>query len=274
VDTLIVLKLDPKIALARRPEDDATELLLRSGEIWNDAWRAPYAHVIDTGMKSLEAVRREVLDIAWTCISRPFARLEMVGLNGTGKSTLANSLRERVPNMRTSLPYWKYPWVSFRGAFLGAPTALRAYWKTRNGQVAKNCLQLFAAASLARKFEKGGAPATNLFLDQGPVFQLVLAQKEDALSPWGRRIAIEACNLLKAVVRLDVPVDELYRRVVERHLQAGRGQSLDATEFTQFCANYQSSLEAVSFGSTAVVTVDGMRPVHEIAGEVLERVAR
>ena len=49
VDSLFILKLNPEIALQRRPEDEPNLLRLRSGEIWNGNWDDENMVIIDTG---------------------------------------------------------------------------------------------------------------------------------------------------------------------------------------------------------------------------------
>lgn len=69
VDELIVLKLDPKIALERRPEDDPDELLIRSGQIWEkDFSNVKNAHVLNTE-NTFEYIEEEILKIVWKSLN-------------------------------------------------------------------------------------------------------------------------------------------------------------------------------------------------------------
>lgn len=69
VDKLIVLKLNPNIALLRRPEDDPDELLIRSGQIWEkDFSMMDNAYVINTE-NSFDYVEHEILKIIWISIN-------------------------------------------------------------------------------------------------------------------------------------------------------------------------------------------------------------
>jgi thymidylate kinase len=68
VDELIVLKLNPTIALERRPEDDPDELLIRSGQIWDkDFSHIEHSHVINTE-NSFDFVEKRILNIVWNAI--------------------------------------------------------------------------------------------------------------------------------------------------------------------------------------------------------------
>jgi thymidylate kinase len=48
-DVLIVLRVDPEVAVARKPEEDAAFVRARWEEIWSVDWDAVGAHVIDAG---------------------------------------------------------------------------------------------------------------------------------------------------------------------------------------------------------------------------------
>lgn len=69
VDELIVLKLDPQIAIKRRPEDDEAELLIRSGQIWDkDFSKINNAHVLDTS-NSFDYIEENILTIIWKSLN-------------------------------------------------------------------------------------------------------------------------------------------------------------------------------------------------------------
>ena len=69
VDRMIVLKLDPQIAIKRRPEDDEAELLIRSGQIWEkDFSNMKNTYVIDTS-NTFDYVEKQVLNIIWESLN-------------------------------------------------------------------------------------------------------------------------------------------------------------------------------------------------------------
>ena len=55
-DVLIVLRVDPEVAVARKPEEEPDFIRARWKEVWAVDWDAAGAHVIDAG-----APREEVL---------------------------------------------------------------------------------------------------------------------------------------------------------------------------------------------------------------------
>ena len=268
VDSLIVLKLDPQIALSRRPEDDPNELLSRSGEIWNDHWHAPYAVPIDTGINPPEDVARQVLSIAWASCVAPFARCELVGLSGVGKSRVLAELRERLPNLTPALPYWRYPMSTLTGAALGVPTALRALLHSKHWHAAKNCLQLFAAVRLLSRFERSGFPATHLILDQGPVFQYALAMRELSVSHQGHIAARNACRHL-SVINLVARRETVFLRAASRRNHFGRVPLNSRKEFDEFCDGYEKYLSRAAAEAARCTVIDAEVAPSQVAEQIL-----
>jgi hypothetical protein len=64
-ELLIVLRVDPEIAVQRRASEDATLVRERTATIWDLVWDEANAHVIDAG-KSKEAVLAELKDLIWS----------------------------------------------------------------------------------------------------------------------------------------------------------------------------------------------------------------
>ncbi len=67
-ELLVVLRLDPEIAVSRKHEERPESVRTRGAEIWNIDWRAAGAHVIDAS-QSREAVARELRTLVWSTIS-------------------------------------------------------------------------------------------------------------------------------------------------------------------------------------------------------------
>lgn len=67
-DVLIVLRLDPAIALARRPEDSPASVLMRNAEIFNLNWNNIDANVIDASLSRAE-VDANLRSIVWSHLS-------------------------------------------------------------------------------------------------------------------------------------------------------------------------------------------------------------
>jgi thymidylate kinase len=67
-ELLVVLRVDPEVAVARKSDESPDSVLRRGAEIWNIDWRAAGAHVIDAS-QSPEAVARELEQLVWSAIS-------------------------------------------------------------------------------------------------------------------------------------------------------------------------------------------------------------
>lgn len=67
-DILIVLRLDPEIALKRRPEDSAASVWMRNAEIYNTDWQSLNAHVIDASAPRAQ-VDAQLRSIVWSQLS-------------------------------------------------------------------------------------------------------------------------------------------------------------------------------------------------------------
>lgn len=66
-DLLIVLRVDPEVAVARKPEEDADFVRSRWAEIWSVDWDAVGARVVDAGMPRDE-VLAEIKALIWSVI--------------------------------------------------------------------------------------------------------------------------------------------------------------------------------------------------------------
>ena len=64
-DVLIVLRVDPEIAVARKPEEPPDFVRARWREIWDVDWEALPAHVVDAG-RSAADVLAEVKTLVWS----------------------------------------------------------------------------------------------------------------------------------------------------------------------------------------------------------------
>lgn len=64
-ELLIVLRVDPELAVQRRPDEDAAWVRRRNQEIWELNWQHTPAHVVDAGQPK-EAVLAEVKALVWS----------------------------------------------------------------------------------------------------------------------------------------------------------------------------------------------------------------
>lgn len=62
---LIVLRVNPQIAVQRKTDEDATSVEKRSTEIWQLNWETTDAHIIDAS-KSKTEVASELKTLIWS----------------------------------------------------------------------------------------------------------------------------------------------------------------------------------------------------------------
>jgi thymidylate kinase len=67
-ELLVVLRVDPEIAVQRKTTESADSVRTRGAEIWNIDWRDARAHVIDAS-QSEEAVARELKALVWSTLA-------------------------------------------------------------------------------------------------------------------------------------------------------------------------------------------------------------
>jgi thymidylate kinase len=63
-DLLIVLRLDPEIAVRRKTDENPVHVHTRSSELWETDWQGTRAHVVDAG-QAREDVRSRLQSIVW-----------------------------------------------------------------------------------------------------------------------------------------------------------------------------------------------------------------
>ena len=66
-DLLVVLRVDPEVAVARRPEQDADFVRRRAGEVWTHDWTTTDAVVVDASQSS-DAVLDQVHQAIWAAM--------------------------------------------------------------------------------------------------------------------------------------------------------------------------------------------------------------
>ncbi|MDB2442532.1 hypothetical protein N9W40_00395 [Flavobacteriales bacterium] len=258
VDMLFVMKLNPEIALQRRPEDDPDELRIRSGQIWNNEWVATFAHEINTGENNPEQVQNIVLKKLWENFNTPFIRAEIIGLNATGKSTLFKKIEQKTPNVLKSMPVKDYPFLIIQGLFFGFLRGAKIYFKTKNTFLLTNYFHLIISLQIFQFWnKKNRLPSKNFIFDQGPYFQAAFLYKEKCIS---KKVYIDYINQLQnfipIVYMLTASSEVLYNRVKNRNLSNGRGQFLKFDEFIQFCQEYLNSFNILIKSGLSIVEIN------------------
>ena len=242
VDLIIVLKLDPKIALERRPEDDAAELLKRSGNIWGQNWNKSDGSVIEIDSSiPLKSVQTKVLEHAWNKLNKKFIRFEIIGLPGSGKSTITKKLKIQF-KANTNIILKKHPKIFFSVLIFNLPQVISIYFKSKKYKYVLNFVLLQITLKLIKnsiKLKKN-LSSENYIFDQGPLFQLAMGIKEKLWDDL--KFQKQSLDLLSGyldfVVYLEAPHDVSWQRVKERE-QSHQLKEGEYNVFIEFCQKYQ-----------------------------------
>lgn len=247
VDQIFVLKLNPQIAIKRRPEDDKEELLIRSGQVWKKNWSNSYTKEIDTEKNNVSEVLKIASETLWDNLNKPYIRAEVIGLNGTGKSTLLKEINSEISNLNKTILINQFSFIKlyvFSKYFI---PAFRAFKITKNLKYVKIYFKFFINLHTIRLWNiKEKYPTINLVLDQGPIFQLAFLYKEKCVSKEKvTKYLKEIEKAIPMVLYLKAPKKVLFNRVKNRKGTISRGQFMTFEEFKVFCKSYNKSFKIV-----------------------------
>jgi broad-specificity NMP kinase len=203
--------------------------------------------------------------------------VELLGLPGSGKSTVSDRARELEPGIA---PTPELGWaVLARNVIRVVATLARRRALGRDWT--RNLIVMTAYAQALPEALRHRPPAATIVFDQGPLFTLTRpALLDPRLAAWRESLLAEWARLMDLVVFLDAPDEVLAARINSRptaHRFKGRealevGPALgDARRDFE---NAMDSLLAVR-GGPAVVRVDtGDATPPEVADEVIALIAR
>ncbi len=238
VDRVIALKLNPKIALKRRPKDNREELLIRSGQIWEyDFSKIDNTTVIDTE-NSFKYVEEEILKSIWDSIYSKPRVIELAGLAGTGKSTLKNHLLELYPKAIYGL----------RGDGVGLFLLKNIYlYLSLYIQGGYGLFKSLIKIDILQNRLKSGFYDSNqyLILDQGPIFYAVniisrLPKFENIILD---KIA-DIAQYYDEIIFLEAPLDILSNRINSRE-QKHRVKNLNKSVQIEFLKRHREVFKKV-----------------------------
>lgn len=260
VDELFVLKSAPEIALLLRPGSEANQLRFRSRQIRNHVWEPPYAKVIKTGI-TVEEVQGEILNFINKSLCKKYDFIEIIGLNGTGKSTLINEIKSQHANVTSSIPVKKYKSFLFLSSVISIPWFLKAYIKTQNIEVSKNVVHLFSSIMIINYWKFiHHKPASHFILDQGPFFQIALLKKENVLKSNFFEKLVN--SYIKNIIYLSADNEILWKRVKNRQNQPCRSQKMNKIEFIHFCSLYSREFNSLSCLNIKKIDTSNITPIE------------
>ena len=276
-DMVTVLKLDPQIAQQRRPCDDSGALSARSGEIWNMTWRSGRIHVVDAS-ESLEQVQRSMRRALWECVAKPPLIGELIGVAGTGKSTVATLLAARTADVSSRLSWKQDPQTCLKVLKDRLPQVI---YQTGKGVPLRYLAIMLnieiTLRLLDRHRESRVLDCNHVILDLGPLLQLAtlrhayLAEAPTlASSSWLSQLIIQARHAIDRVFWLDADDPILMDRVSDREQEHGmKGQPRKA--FERFFAEYRDEF-ADLLGGYPAHRIERIDTSSASAEEVCQRV--
>jgi len=270
IDRLIALKLNPKIALTRRLEDDKDELLIRSGQIWEyDFSKIDNATVIDTE-NSFKYVEKEILKSIWNSINSKPRVIELAGLAGTGKSTLKNSILKLYPNAIHTLRSDGCGLFLLRSSYLYINLYIQGGYDLLKSLIKMDIL----LNRLKRGYYN---PNQYLIFDQGPIFYAVNIITK--LPNFEKIILNRVSNIVPyydEIIFLEAPLDILSNRINSRE-QKHRVKNLNKSIQIEFLKRHTKAFKKVlklsHFKGVKVYGVDtninSPKEVEEIVNEII-----
>lgn len=248
VGLLFVMKLNPEIALQRRPEDDPETLRIRSGQIWNGVWEYPYQIVIDTGELDFFQVEQRIMKEAWRNMVQPFKRMELVGISGTGKSTITEKFETLYSNVSKNLSLKDYPWQALKATIQYPKGAFCLIFSNRKNLPYRINFRINFLNSILLEFIKTKKSLnSHLILDQSIIFSYIIALKEGYIT---EKLLISEINKISDcfdfVVLLEASKRMLYERIKGREEQGvGRSKDMTFAEFCDFYDEYYSAFQVL-----------------------------
>ena len=200
--------------------------------------------------------------------------VEVMGLAGSGKSTVFEELLRRRPEIEPRPVLTRLNRIPISAWTLASVLAylVRARALTRRTAAQELRLMTYLQA-LPRVLDREGGPERTIVFDQGPVYLLARPRLQgERLRPWWNRTFEEWAGRLDAVVSLDAPDDVLLERIDARdkwHALKGRDREPAQEALTRTRAVYEDALARLASHADGptVVRFDTGR---ETAGDVVD----
>jgi len=279
-DAVVVLRLDPRIARQRRPDDDGQALNARSGEIWSATWTSGRIHVVDAS-EPIATVQQRMREVVWECMTRFPVIGELIGVAGSGKSTVATLLAARTFDVSSHLSWKQDIPLCLRVLVHRLPEVISQAAKRVPLRYLAIMLNIEVTLRLlARHRESPVLDCGHVILDLGPFLQLATLRHAYlphaptlASSAWLSELMVRSQQMIDRVFWLDADDGTLMNRVHGReqiHAMKGRPEGA----FERFYAEYRqefahlltgypaSRIERIDTGAMSAADISGWIDAH------------
>ncbi|MHC4123599.1 MAG: AAA family ATPase, partial [Planctomycetota bacterium] len=231
----------PEIAAQRRPRDNPERL----AEIWNRKWPTGYAHVVDAA-KSLNEVQQQIRKIIWAGLQKQPKIIELVGLSGAGKTTVAKRLAKETCHIQTATLWKDHKLQCLKCIVRKLPNL---FYLTLCGvplQHLRRMLSLENVLAILQRHKKVHLLACRtLVLDSGPIQALAYLKNEGTKETiWIKTLEARTIQTVDRLVFLDAPTEVLRNRINQRETQH-RIKNKMSEEVEQFCNDYHICYERI-----------------------------
>ncbi|NLN24835.1 MAG: deoxynucleoside kinase [Bacteroidetes bacterium] len=259
VDSLFVMKLNPEIALKRRPEDNPDMLRIRSGQVWENSWDFEYQIVTDTGELNFEQVERRILINAWQSLVKPYKKVELIGISGVGKSTLTAILDNKFGNVKFLFSLKDYPGLALQTAFRFPKGLYSILRPNRSNLKSRLKYRIYYQQLILNKIiSRNQFTHSNYFLDQSIIFHLALGLKEGCITKeYFLKNINKTVPFFDFVVYLYAPKEVLFKRVKNRENQGiGRAKDMTYEKFEVFYEEYEKAFAVLEETDLKLLKID------------------
>lgn len=258
VDLIFVMKLNPEVALQRRPDDNPDILRIRSGQVWDNTWNLSYQIVTDTGELNFKQVEKRILTNVWNNFNIPYKSFELIGVSGVGKSTITKLLKDELGSVKSVFSFLDYPVLTFQTSVKNLKGFKSLFFLNKENFNSRLSFNSFFQKLVISKVANENFKTFHSCIDQGVIYSLVICLKENIIS---EEEFIDSVNEIEYafdfIVKLQGPKDLLFNRIKNRANKGfGRAKDMSFEEFGVFYEEYEKAFKILEKTNLKIIKID------------------